>query len=122
MKNKIIRLRHYLTRFVSILAGDERREMRRLEDVMKLCHREESNAVVRAWEAMECGSPERCKMWLAVREEARTRCNEEFRKPMIELTGKPDMFDEKESEEEAQITSQRKLQFDLTQNQNRNDT
>ncbi len=67
--------------------------MRELEAVMRYWHNEESNALARAQEAIECGNIERAAMWAKRCREARKRCIEDYRKPMIELTGKPDLFD-----------------------------
>lgn len=64
-----------------------------LEKVMKYWHKEELIALAKSEEAMECGNPERSAMWMARCHEARLRCNKDFRRPMIELTGKPDLFD-----------------------------
>ena len=82
-----------LLRLVRILRGDDLREMQELEKVMRHWHREETIALARATEASECGNTERCALWMARCHEARLRCNKDFRQPMIELTGKPDLFD-----------------------------
>lgn len=67
--------------------------MKQLEKVMLHWHKEETRALAKSEEALECGNVERSEMWKARCREARLRCNEDFRRPMIKLTGKPDLFD-----------------------------
>ena len=80
-------------RLVRILTGDNLRRLRELEAAMKHWHKEESTALDRAQEAIACGNMERADMWARRCREARLRCEKDFRRPMIELTGKPDLFD-----------------------------
>jgi len=78
---------------VRILSGDNLRKMRELENVMKHWHKEGTVALERANEAIACGNMERAEMWANRCREARLRCEKDFRRPMIELTGNPDLFD-----------------------------
>lgn len=69
------------------------KRMNDLEKVMRHWHKEETKALAKSEEALECGNSARSAMWMARCHEARLRCNKDFRRPMIELTGKPDLFD-----------------------------
>ena len=93
LHNKIEACRRWMRRIVRILSGADLQEGRELEAVMRHWHKEETIALARASEALECGNPERWSMWMARGQEARMRCNKDFRRPLIELTGKPDLFD-----------------------------
>ena len=78
---------------MSAKTDNKLQRMRELEVVMKHWHKEESTAFDRAQEAIACGNIERANMWAKHCREARLRCEKDFRRPMIELTGKPDLFD-----------------------------
>jgi hypothetical protein len=68
-------------------------KMEDLEKVMRYWHKEQTIALARAEEALVCGNDERCELWTARYKETIYRHEVEFRRPMIELTGKPDFFD-----------------------------
>lgn len=82
-----------MRRLVRILSGEDLRRGRELEEIMRFWHKEETIALARASEALECGNHERWAMWMVRGQEARMRCNKDFRNPMIELTENPDLFD-----------------------------
>ena len=85
--------RGWMRRLVRILSGEHLRKGKELEKVMRFWHREETIALARASESLECRNYERWAMWMARGQEARLRCNKDFRRPLMELTGKPDLFD-----------------------------
>lgn len=98
-RNKLNGPRGWLSRLVRILTFDDVfhvnriKKMAELEKVMRHWHKEETKAAAKCEEALECGNLERAAMWMARCNEARLRCNKDFRRPMIELTGKSDLFD-----------------------------
>lgn len=79
-------------RLADILSGKSLRRMKELEAMMKYWHKEESSALDRAEEAIACGDMERADMWVKRWREARLRCEKDFRRPAMELTGKPNPF------------------------------
>ena len=73
--------------FCGIITGRDIRRMRELEAVMRYWHNEETTAMARAQESMACRNIERAKMWSKRCNEARMRCETDYRKPMAQLMG-----------------------------------
>ena len=67
-------------------------KMNELKIMMEFWHKQESESWIRAREAAACENFERWKFWVSRAKEARARCNKDFREPMKELTGNPDLF------------------------------
>jgi hypothetical protein len=92
--NKITSTASRWTRLLfSSFSGETLRKMRELRAVMEHWHNEQDMAILRAKEAFECGDMARCEMWVRRHREARLRCEKDFRRPLIQLTGKPNLFD-----------------------------
>ena len=103
-KNAVWRRLRRLVRgvFGPLAACGKLQKMKELEAVMKYWHSQETEAMFKAQEAEACGNLERCAMWIKRCQEARMRCNKDFRRPMEQLTGKPDLFSANDTSHHAQ--------------------
>jgi hypothetical protein len=77
----------------SSLSGETLRKQRELRAMMEHWHNEQDMAIHRAQEAFECGDMARCEMWVRRCREAYLRCEKDFRRPLMQLTGNPNLFD-----------------------------
>jgi hypothetical protein len=99
MNSKQSLIRRCVARLVRILyvvdffGVNKTRRIQELEKIMRHWHKEETEALAKWDEALACGNLKRAAMWMARSREARLRCNKDFRRPMAELMGKPDLFD-----------------------------